>query len=132
MPLGAGRYDRRPKAGSPARSSARMRRLKAGCVTQRVDAAREKFPACIKAPKSSNHASSITHVPSAAYELVMREGQLTTPRDAHGLIHFAHWSSCPPVGSLRAQTGFIQGRSEDRRVGKEWVSRCRYWWSPYN
>src|SRR3546814_14587536 len=23
-------------------------------------------------------------------------------------------------------------RSEERRVGKEWVSTCRYRWSPYN
>src|SRR3546814_12763997 len=23
-------------------------------------------------------------------------------------------------------------RSEERRVGKEWVSTCRSWWSPYN
>src|SRR3546814_10786101 len=23
-------------------------------------------------------------------------------------------------------------RSEERRVGKEWVSKCRYRWSPYN
>src|SRR3546814_16626019 len=23
-------------------------------------------------------------------------------------------------------------RSEERRVGKEWVSTCRTWWSPYH
>src|SRR3546814_15773928 len=23
-------------------------------------------------------------------------------------------------------------RSEERRVGKEWVSTCRSWWSPYH
>jgi hypothetical protein len=36
-----------------------MRRLKAGWVTQRSDAAREKFPTRMRAPKSSSHAISI-------------------------------------------------------------------------
>src|SRR3546814_13816716 len=28
--------------------------------------------------------------------------------------------------------GFTSGRSEERRVGKECVSTCRSWWSPYH
>src|SRR3546814_19685533 len=28
--------------------------------------------------------------------------------------------------------GFVQGRSEERRVGKECVSTCRSRWSPYH
>src|SRR3546814_17966436 len=28
--------------------------------------------------------------------------------------------------------GRIGKRSEERRVGKECVSTCRYWWSPYH
>src|SRR3546814_12681026 len=28
--------------------------------------------------------------------------------------------------------GFLVGRSEERRVGKECVSTCRSWWSPYH
>src|SRR3546814_18136118 len=27
---------------------------------------------------------------------------------------------------------FFQDRSEERRVGKEFVSTCRFWWSPYH
>src|SRR3546814_14057434 len=31
----------------------------------------------------------------------------------------------------RREIAFTQ-RSEERRVGKEWVSTCRSWWSPYH
>src|SRR3546814_15160166 len=30
------------------------------------------------------------------------------------------------------QLGEMTGRSEERRVGKECVSTCRFWWPPYN
>src|SRR3546814_15156230 len=34
--------------------------------------------------------------------------------------------------SGRLLTVFLERRSEERRVGKEWVSTCRSWWSPYH
>src|SRR3546814_21012131 len=36
------------------------------------------------------------------------------------------------VGSSQATRSFRQGRSDERRVGNECVSTCRYRWSPYN
>src|SRR3546814_18105366 len=35
-------------------------------------------------------------------------------------------------GQLEAVAGFELQRSEERRVGKECVSTCRYRWSPYH
>src|SRR3546814_14044654 len=35
-----------------------------------------------------------------------------------------------PIGRDRRAAG--QLRSEERRVGKEWVSTCRFRWSPYH
>src|SRR3546814_17739757 len=37
-----------------------------------------------------------------------------------------------PVGLLLLVASFAQGRSAERRVGKECVSRCRSRWSPYH
>src|SRR3546814_5913449 len=39
---------------------------------------------------------------------------------------------CLVVGELELATGAIAPRSEERRVGKECVSTCRYRWSPYS
>src|SRR3546814_20833589 len=36
------------------------------------------------------------------------------------------------VEARRPLMGRLQARSEERRVGKEWVSTCRYRWSPYH
>src|SRR3546814_19033727 len=36
-----------------------------------------------------------------------------------------------PRAGLEAAEGML-GRSEERRVGKEWVSTCRSRWSPWN
>src|SRR3546814_18248602 len=36
------------------------------------------------------------------------------------------------LGALGAATLIFNGRSEERRVGKECVSTCRSRWSPYN
>src|SRR3546814_18259304 len=49
-------------------------------------------------------------------------------QDAHGL-HHAAIVELRPLG-LRHLNG--QGRSEERRVGKECVSTCRTRWSPYH
>src|SRR3546814_6266671 len=46
--------------------------------------------------------------------------QRVQPRDARFL--------CPPSGLLMQRLR----RSEERRVGKEWISTCRSRWSPYN
>src|SRR3546814_14437966 len=35
-----------------------------------------------------------------------------------------------PNSSRLRQAG-LNKRSEERRVGKEWVRKCRSWWSPY-
>src|SRR3546814_2640852 len=32
----------------------------------------------------------------------------------------------------QVQAGTLRARSEERRVGKEWVSTCRSRWSPYH
>src|SRR3546814_16949556 len=37
-----------------------------------------------------------------------------------------------PFGMLVIATGAPEGRSEERRVGKECVSTCRSRWSPYH
>src|SRR3990167_6096056 len=98
-----------------------MRRLNAGCVTQRADAAREKLPASINAPKSSSHAISIALAPSATWPLVMAQGPMPTPSDRHGLIHIAHWSRGRPVGKLTLSwhrpmpTGLFQGGGDGFR-----------------
>src|SRR3546814_11645331 len=36
------------------------------------------------------------------------------------------------VGAGFAEIGFLPGRSDERRVGKEGVSTCRSRWSPYH
>src|SRR3546814_16125909 len=37
----------------------------------------------------------------------------------------------PPDGANHVSRPLGQDRSEERRVGKEWVSTCRSRWSPY-
>src|SRR3546814_7782576 len=51
-------------------------------------------------------------------------------REAQGLTCAAHarFSSA----SLTRSAISALTRSEERRVGKEWVSTCRYRWSPYH
>src|SRR3546814_14629132 len=47
------------------------------------------------------------------------------------LVHIIHLDR--QIGHGRTRTPFAHAaRSEERRVGKEWVSRCRSRWSPYN
>src|SRR3546814_18096952 len=36
------------------------------------------------------------------------------------------------TAAARARVALVQGRSEERRVGKECVSQCRSRWSPYH
>src|SRR3546814_16079895 len=44
------------------------------------------------------------------------------------------WSSNRTIRSVDIEfaAGHLGHRSEDRRVGKEWVSTCRYRWSEYH
>src|SRR3546814_3174055 len=44
---------------------------------------------------------------------------LTTAKDRNGTTHYRYQQT-------------YRGRSEERRVGKESVSTCRYRWSPYH
>src|SRR3546814_15049453 len=37
-----------------------------------------------------------------------------------------------PVSALLPAVAVVKARSEERRVGKEWVSKCRSRWSPYH
>src|SRR3546814_17921583 len=53
-----------------------------------------------------------------------REAGLHLVGDEHDAVAIAD------VAQRRQQ--FARGRSEERRVGKECVSTCRYRWSPYN
>src|SRR3546814_8564079 len=39
------------------------------------------------------------------------------------------WEAAGTVGGLHEQA--VGGRSEERRVGNEWVSTCRSRWAPY-
>src|SRR3546814_3206382 len=57
-------------------------------------------------------------------------GQLPGPsRTILGCIGQVHWV---PAGTEAGSTGGRDGRSEERRVGKECVSTCRSRWSPYH
>src|SRR3546814_16398487 len=58
-----------------------------------------------------------------------------------GLRRSRWWAERVGVPIRRQQLGDVWGlrrrrqnrrRSEERRVGKEWVSTCRTWWSPYH
>src|SRR3546814_12059443 len=55
-------------------------------------------------------------------------------RMAKGKWHPRRWPSCSaePHQQLVARAGIANGRSEERRVGKECVSTCRSRWSPYH
>src|SRR3546814_17716716 len=41
-------------------------------------------------------------------------------------------TSSAPFIRIKSKLAEIKGRSEERRVGKECVSTCRYRWSPYH
>src|SRR3546814_13378310 len=53
--------------------------------------------------------------------------QYTSPANAQLLIQLA-----PLLLALGGIVVFRERRSEERRVGKEWVSTCRSRWSPYH
>src|SRR3546814_16723857 len=53
---------------------------------------------------------------------------------AEGVKHRFAAAPVISIGPVRAQRAnfFERSRSEERRVGKEWVSTCRSRWSPSN
>src|SRR3546814_19098488 len=72
--------------------------------------------------------------------LIMGQGALFWPARKALLIadlhlekasFFARFGQMLPPYDSNATLAAIE-RSEARRVGKECVSQCRYWWSPYN
>src|SRR3546814_19676220 len=49
------------------------------------------------------------------------------------LLHSSNWDDERDVPAMSGMLfGELMKRSEERRVGKECVSRCRCWWSPCN
>src|SRR3546814_19744447 len=48
-----------------------------------------------------------------------------------GFVLFIAHISHLQIQAIKLQGEIGQGRSEERRVGKECVSTCRYRWSPY-
>src|SRR3546814_12597059 len=46
--------------------------------------------------------------------------------------HEARISLVEPQDGRKQFTGTLKGRSEERRVGKEYVSQCRSRWSPFH
>src|SRR3546814_15047756 len=64
---------------------------------------------------------------------------LTHPDAAPSSAQIDQWANAAVVTFMRAYgrgedspNKRSQSRSEERRVGKEWVSKCRSRWSPYH
>src|SRR3546814_14108895 len=83
-----------------------------------------------KFESSRPHHSLIGVVPEQNGALICRSarGRLFA-RDTAG-------DARPATGRLSERFGYARAvavsRSEERRVGKEWVSTCRHRWAPYN
>src|SRR3546814_8785041 len=60
-------------------------------------------------------------------QLLCQQVKLDDRADSFSTIDFATGDVLTGRAGLR-----LQGRSEERRVGKEWVSTCRSRWSPYH
>src|SRR3546814_18774176 len=56
------------------------------------------------------------------------DGQLSRAEHDAGVA--AAWTAKDADGNGQLSTA--EARSEERRVGKEWISTCRYRWSPYH
>src|SRR3546814_17542782 len=61
---------------------------------------------------------------------------ITRPKSPKGSLHsHSEIGACPrdqAASAGRTDEALDTGRSEERRVGKECVSTCRYRWSPYH
>src|SRR3546814_14952167 len=63
----------------------------------------------------------------------MMQGVMTDAGDWMVMAHGYLWGAYTDQGGPRGDTqAFVQSRSEERRVGKECVSKCRSRWSPYH
>src|SRR3546814_15694540 len=77
----------------------------------------------------------VIHVPIGR-ELLERGEQIVSPRRAGAQDRFEHRQEeridRRAIGRRIFEEQQRQRRSEERRVGKEWVSTCRSRWSPYH
>src|SRR3546814_14949360 len=77
----------------------------------------------------------IKHEPTSQTGLTHDDGALSMARYAPGSAtgdFFIVLGKMPGMDAHPEAPGDNQGRSEERRVGKEWVSKCRSRWSPYH
>src|SRR3546814_15494376 len=58
--------------------------------------------------------------------------RLATPEDVEGAVAYLLGPDSAAVTGTILTVDAGSTRSEERRVGKECVSTCRYRWSPYN
>src|SRR3546814_14827273 len=68
-------------------------------------------------------------------DMAAPQGAGTTPNGDHPVAEGIGTHAGNPVEIFAAEGAFggaVMGRSEERRVGKEWVSTCRSRWSPYH
>src|SRR3546814_14126761 len=70
--------------------------------------------------------------------LLTPDGKTVEAEAAHGTVtrHYRQHqqgkeTSTNPIASIFAWTRGLNYRSEERRVGKEWVQTCRYGWATY-
>src|SRR3546814_14736515 len=67
-----------------------------------------------------------------SYRQLADEYGMTSATIAETADAWAAQRAFPPVARASPTLAEAQGRSEERRVGKECVSTCRSRWSPYN
>src|SRR3546814_15798690 len=86
---------------------------------------------------SSDLADPAVHIGTIAAEITL-ESERREPSVVKAAVGFP---AQPKVGRLRIARALYfsratvpsgEGRSEERRVGKEWVRTCRSRWSPYH
>src|SRR3546814_14893158 len=61
----------------------------------------------------------------------LRAAQIDRHQTAHPPFHHGHAEQPVHAGHRHRIMADDEVRSEERRVGKECVSTCRSWWSPY-
>src|SRR3546814_13308933 len=79
-------------------------------------------------------------LPSVEDLKVLEATRALTPDESELLAAAEEWSEHNPMlgtrgvrlGVMKPGLYAMQVRSEERRVGKEWVSTCRSRWSPYH
>src|SRR3546814_13929977 len=77
-----------------------------------------------KSAAQRSAAGSSARKPAAAAQPTLLSGG--NPQIAKG------YGDAPVQAYIAAMPGWKSNRSEERRVGKECVSTCRYRWSPYH